>query len=323
MCVRFATDAPEIRARWTLRSPTLAMNHMPATGVSGLDLYVRTGGSWRFAGIGRPDVFPTNTFTLLNNVASKRRQYLLYLPLYNGVESVEIGVPPGATVERGAGAMPLRGVCGKACSPSSCLSPKTGKGMAPGAAPHRAPKPICFYGTSITQGGCASRPGMAYTAIIGRRLERAVINLGFSGGGKAEPEVADLLCEVDAGVFVIDCLPNLASGKVVLERVLPMVRKLRAARPEAPIVLVQNVHYTFPAFMPEPVRTVRDKNAALARVMRTLKAERVKGIHLVKSDAMLGGDGESTVDGVHPTDLGFLRMADVLAPALCPLISQG
>lgn len=288
LCVRFVTGAAEIHARWRLRFETLAMNHMPATGMSGLDLYVRLGGQWRWIGVGRPEKYPVSEFQLVSGVAPGRRQYLLYLPLYNGVDSVEIGLPRRAAVAK---APPRRG---------------------------RSGRPICFYGTSITQGGCASRPGMAYPAILGRRLERPTINLGFSGNGQAEPEVARLLAELDPSVFVLDCLPNLTLAQV-LERVGPMVRTIRAARVQTPIVLVENVRYQQAPCATEQRRNWTAKNAALRRVYRQLKAGGVKGLHYVPADDLFGHDGEATVDGAHATDLGFIRIANVLEPVLRPL----
>src|SRR6185436_7835587 len=112
-------------------------------------------------------------------------------------------------------------------------------------------KPIVFYGTSITQGGCASRPGMVHTAIVGRRLEMPVINLGFSGNGRMEQEVTDLLTEIDAAVYVIDCLPNM-SAKDVEEKTEPLVRTLRKARPTTPILLVEDRSYANSAVLPGP-----------------------------------------------------------------------
>src|SRR5258705_7674130 len=129
---------------------------------------------------------------------------LLHLPLYNGVSSVEIGLPKTATLAR------------------TTDRPKD-----------RA-RPILFYGTSITQGGCASRPGMVHTAILGRRHDRPIINLGFSGNGKMEPELADLLAELDPAVYVLDCLPNMTAEEVE-QRVEPFVRTLRKAHPTTPI----------------------------------------------------------------------------------------
>ena len=104
-------------------------------------------------------------------------------------------------------------------------------------------KPIVFYGTSITQGGCASRPGMVHTAILQRRLDHPVVNLGFSGNGKMEPEVVELMAEIDASCFVIDCLPNM-DAKEVAERTEPLVRKLREAQPKTPILLVEDRSYS-------------------------------------------------------------------------------
>ena len=174
---RFVTDADTVRARWKVRKPNLALPHMPATGVSGLDLYVRAGDKWHWIGVGRPE-HEVNETTLAQGLRREKREYILYLPLYNGIDSVEIGVPPNAIVE---------------------------------AAPDRyaGKKPAVFYGTSILQGGCASRPGMAYPSIIGRMIEWPAINLGFSGNGKTEPEVAKLLAELDPAVYVMDSLPNL------------------------------------------------------------------------------------------------------------------
>jgi hypothetical protein len=130
LAVRFVTDAPSIQARWTVTKENLAMPHMPATGVSGLDLYTRVDGQWRWLGVGQPRQSPTNTATLVSDLPPGSREYLLYLPLYNGVTSVEIGVPEGSTLAKA----PER--------------------------PESQRKPVVFYGTSITQGGCASRPGM-------------------------------------------------------------------------------------------------------------------------------------------------------------------
>ncbi|MFM9009452.1 MAG: SGNH/GDSL hydrolase family protein [Planctomycetota bacterium] len=288
MIVRFATDADSVAARWTLSSADLAMPHMPATGVSGLDLYVRDGRSWRWIGAGRPSGRSSETVLAKGIPAAdggQPRDYLLHLPLYNGVESLEIGVPPGATMSSAAASAP---------------------------APLR---PIVFYGTSITQGGCASRPGMAYPAILRRRLDRPVINLGFSGNGKLDAAVGDLLAALDAAAFVLDCLPNM-TAELVTERTEPFVRALRAARPDSPIVVVDNVAYPAGAILPASRELVRRKNDALRAAFERLTADGVTGLHHVNGALLLGTDGDATVDGTHPTDLGFLRIADALEPLL-------
>ena len=153
LAVRFVTDATELHARWKLNSANLAMIHMPATGVSGLDLYVKTeSGNWRWLAVGRPAAQET-TAKLVSGIPAGTREYMLYLPLYNGVQTVEVGLPEAAALQ---------------------LAPTRTSGR----------KPIVFYGTSITQGGCASRPGMVHTAILGRWLDAPVINLVFSGNGR-------------------------------------------------------------------------------------------------------------------------------------------
>jgi lysophospholipase L1-like esterase len=286
MCVRFQSDGMAISARWTLLSANLAMSHMPASGVSGLDLYAQDEeGRWRWLGVGRPESAPNAQAQLVAGLPPGRRAFLLYLPLYNGVESVEVGLPSGATAE------PL---------------------------PPRTTKPVVFYGTSIVQGGCASRPGMAYTAILGRRLDRAVINLGFSGNGTMDPEIADLMAELDPCAYVLDCLPNLNPADVA-QRTEPFVRTLRAARPTAPIVLVEDRSWTNAAFLPSLRDYHAANRAALRRAFDRLLAAGVGQLHCVPGEPLLGDDGEATVDGSHPTDLGFLRMADALEPILRPL----
>ncbi|WP_201750088.1 SGNH/GDSL hydrolase family protein [Tautonia marina] len=289
LCVRFVTDAPTIRAHWTLISDRLDMPHMPATGVSGLDLYARVDDQWYWVGVGFPNAV-TNTVTLASGLPPEAREYLLYLPLYNGVESVEIGLPEGTSLAK-----------------------------AP-ARPEGQEQPIVVYGTSITQGGCASRPGMVHTAILGRRFNRPVINLGFSGNGRMEAELAELLAEIDPAVYVIDCLPNM-NAEEVEARVEPFVRILRAARPETPIVLAEDRTYTNARLIAAQRERNQTSRAALRAAFDRLVASGVKGLTYLPGDPQLGDDGEATVDGSHPTDLGFLRMANAFEPALRPLLT--
>lgn len=280
LCVRFTTDAASIQVRWTLLNAALAMEHMPATGVSGVNLYVKDAeGPWRFVGNGRPSGL-SNTAAF---AVSPGKQYLLYLPLYNGVKSVAIGIPKDRTI--------------------SAWKPASSKPR----------KPIVFYGTSITQGGCASRPGMAFTAIVGRKLDTPVINLGFSGNGRMEPVMADLLAELDPSVYVLDCLWNM-TPELVAERIAPAVRKLRQAHPNTPILLVEdyNIQNVCPTKMGVVLRAVNEK----------LKAESVANLHFLSSQDMLGTDGEGTVDGCHPTDLGMMRLADAFTKKLAPIVHE-
>jgi lysophospholipase L1-like esterase len=286
MCFRFVTDADSIGARWTLTSDELQLVHMPSSGVSGLDLYVKDNGHWRWLGFGWARKKGENTRLLVSGKLNPgKREYLLYLPLYNGVHKVEIGLPPGSHF-----------------LPAPSYPPGT--------------KPIVFYGTSITQGGVASRPGMAYPAILGRALGYPTINLGFSGNGQAEPEVAALLAQLDPAIYVLDPLPNLSPAQVT-ERMPAFIRILRAAHPKTPIVLVESLVYPDGRYIEDGRgRRYRESNAALAALYKELLHEGEKNVLYIKGEELLGDDGEDTVDGTHPTDLGLSRMAKHMEPVL-------
>lgn len=290
LCVRFVTDADQIAVRWTVVSKKLAMAHMPATGVSGIDLYVNDEGTWRWIGNARPKE-QSNESVLAKGIPDGTHEYLLYLPLYNGTKSLEVGVPVDAVLAK-----------------------------APARPPEKA-RPIVFYGTSIVQGGCASRPGMAHTSILGRRLDHLTINLGFSGNGKLEPEIGALLAELDAAAYVLDCLPNMDPA-LVTERAEPFMKALREARPGVPIVLVENIAYQAGYFLPETRASYEDKNKALHEAYERLVADGVTGLHYVPGARLLGNDGEATVDGTHATDLGFQRFADALEPVLRVILNN-
>lgn len=281
LSIRFTTAASTIRARWTVRRERLALPHMPATGVSGLDLYVLHNGRWHWLANGRPEK-RTNDQALVRDWQGGARHYLLYLPLYNGIESLEIGVPPSATLDR--------------------------------AAPSQK-RPVLYYGTSILQGGCASRPGMAYPSIVSRMIDWPQINLGFSGNAKSEPEMAKLMAGLDPAAYVYDSLPNLTPEEAS-QRVKPFLAALRAAHPATPIVLVENVIYTDAEFVESRRKSYSAKNATLKAVYQELKKGGDKRLYYVPAQDLLGRDGEGTVDGTHPTDLGFERMARAVAPVL-------
>jgi hypothetical protein len=280
MSVRFETDAPAIAARWTLGGEPLAKPQMPATAVSGLDLYAQgETGAWRWTGVARwPDRFPTVEAELVAGLDGRRRAYATYLPLWNAVLGLEIGVPSGASFA------PL---------------------------PPRPQPPLVVYGTSIVHGAAASRAGMAYPAILGRRLDLPTINLGFAGNAHMEPEVAALLAELAPCAYVVDCLPNMAAP-LIEERAVPLVRALRRAHPTTPIVLVEDRTFADAAFRPVARESNRTRRAALRAAYRRLQDEGVSHLTYVPGESLLAADGESTVDGSHPPDLGFAQMAAAL-----------
>jgi len=282
MMVQFRTDATTLWADYTLFNERLAGANMTAIGASGLDLYARDSkGQWRWVGVTRPAGKIVRQ-EIISGLAPGFREYAVYLPLYNGVENLSIGVPPNAKFEP----------------------------VAP-----RAAKPIVFYGTSITHGASASRPGMVHTAILGRRFDQPVVNLGFSGNGRMDAAVGELLVKIDAAVYVIDCLPNM-NAEAVREKCIPLVKQLRAARPDTPIVLVEDRRNTNSWILPARNQHHTDNHAALRESFARLQQDGVKGLYYLGGDDLLGHDAEGATDGSHPNDLGFVRQADLFEPVL-------
>lgn len=287
MLVRFETDATEIHVDYKVTSSNLAMPHMPATGVSGIDLYgTDDSGHLRWLAVSRPTSQETKT-ALINGLDGKKRIYGAYLPLYNGTEYLKIGVPSDAEF----------------------------KPIAP-----RSSKPLVFYGTSITHGACASRPGMPHPAILGRRLDMPVVNLGFSGNGKMESAVGALLTEIDAAIYIIDCLPNMVSSEVA-QRTIPLVNQLRAARPDTPILLVEDRTYANTGFLASRQQRHATSRRELKKAYQTLLDAGVTRLGYLDGEELLGNDRDDTTDGSHPSDLGFYRQANALEPAIRELLN--
>ena len=288
MVAHFRTNAREIWIHHKVTSPSLAMPHMPATGVSGLDLYALDDeGNWRWLSVVQPKAQYTKT-AIVSGLPEGERNYEVYLPLYNGTESLKIGVPTATSF--------------------TPVAPRTDK-------------PLVFYGTSITHGACASRPGMPHPAILGRRLDRPVINLGFSGNGTMDPSVGDLLTELDAAVYIIDCLPNM-QGDAVAERTAPLVHQLRAVRPHTPILLVEDRTYANTPFLTSRQQRHETSRAALRAAYDGLIAEGVESLYYLPGELLLGSDREDTTDGSHPNDLGFYRQANAFEPVLREMLNQ-
>lgn len=283
LAVRFRSNSTSIAAKWEVRNNT-SMNHMTPTGIKGLDLYCLQDGKWIFAGSGRPQG-QNNTATMVKNMLPQEREYLLYLSLYDGVTSLAIGVDSLSEISQPVVDLPQR------------------------------TKPVVFYGTSILQGGCASRPGMAHTNILERWLNRECINLGFSGNALLDLEIADVIAGVDASMFILDFLPN-ATVEQMKERADKFYSIVRKKHPDTPVLFVEDPIFTHSPFDTKIAREVDDKNETIHAIFQAMKQRGEKNIYLLSSKEMIGDDGEATVDGVHFTDLGFVRYAELLYPVL-------
>jgi lysophospholipase L1-like esterase len=281
--LRFRTNADEIIIRYTVAGG-LQFPHMPATGVSGIDLYSKAiDGDWLWAA-GKYNFADTIVYKF-SQLSTKEqhvnnREYTLYFPLYNSVTWMEISTPAESFFK------PL---------------------------PQHVDPPIVVYGTSIAQGACATRTGLAWTNILSRRLGRPVINMGFSGNGRMEQPVIDLMAETNAKLYVIDCLPNMVGDAFpateIATRMITAVKLLQRKRPGIPILFCDHDGYTDEGINEASKENYRSANAAMKEVFYSLIIAGTKNIYNLSKEA-IGQGIETMVDGVHPNDIGMMRYAD-------------
>ena len=282
--IRFRTNSSAVYARWESTFGN-NMNHMTLTGTRGLDLYVNEGGHWNFAGSGRPLPGKNDMEAcLIKNMKPEMREYMLYMSLYDGISSLSVGVDMQAEI------------------------------LGPAVDSPRAGNPIVFYGTSILQGGCANRPGMAFTSIIGRRLNRETVNLGFSGNALLDMEIAELMAGVETpALYVLDYVPN-AYDYLIREKGEQFFRIIRDAHPDVPVIFLEDPIFPHSRLDQKMKEEIESKNKAQRELFYKLKRQGEKKIYFVSSEGEIGDDYEATVDGIHFTDLGMMRFVEHLLP---------
>ncbi|MDR0354104.1 MAG: SGNH/GDSL hydrolase family protein [Opitutaceae bacterium] len=292
--LRFRTDAPQIHVRHTVANDLVSANMTPIAR-SGLDLYARDpAGHWRWAAVAQPNIKTNDKHlekTLLDNPAPGTRDYRLYLPLYNTTTALEIGVPQNSAF--------------------TWLPPP-------------AQKTILYYGTSIAHGASASRPGMTIPAILGRRLDTPVINLGLSGNGKMEPAMARLIAEIDAALYILDCLPNMSAlaPDEISARLENTLRHLRKTHPQTPIILLEDRTYAHAWLFPRLQEKHQKARAAQRATYEKLLAEGMTRITYIEGATLFGDDDEGMIDGSHPNELGITRQVAAMLPALRRALGQ-
>jgi lysophospholipase L1-like esterase len=281
--IQFQSDSSKILIRVKLRQAS-GMYHMPATGQSGFDLYVGQPGKQLYFSTTRFSATAKDFETSLFNGTKENRHFTLNFPLYNGVEAVEIGVVAGSTVDP------------------------------PASYQHEGR--IVVYGTSITQGGCAARPGMAYPNILSRRLDAEFVNLGFSGNGKGEPALANLINEIGRKrLIVLDYEAN--AGDSIRETLGPFIDILRTADKEIPILVISKIRYAGELHNPGQLKSAMTRARFQEDLVKARRASGDSNIHFLDGGSLLGEHAdECTVDGVHPTALGFLKMANAIEPVI-------
>ena len=282
--IRFKTNSTSIHLKWESLFNN-SMNNMTDTGTKGLDLYALYDGDWRYVCSARP-IGKENESKVIAHMDPLEREYMLYLSLYDGVSDLEIGVDEGAILEQPTVNRPSR------------------------------EKPIVMYGTSILQGGCANRPGMAHTNIISRKLDREVFNLGFSGNALLDMEIAESMASVeDPGLFILDYVPN-ASAKMIDEKGEKFFRILRDKHPDVPVIFIEDPIFPHSLFDNKIKLEIETKNKAQKALYKRLKKAGEKKIYYISAEGMIGEDGEATVDGIHFTDLGNMRYVDHVLPTI-------
>lgn len=282
--ILFETNSSFIRAKWKLLNEVYLSNMTPI-GHSGLDLYCFKNGKWQYVNVGKPAKGVAQDGILIQNMDTSMKQFMLYLPLYNGLSDCEIGVAQDAVLRK------------------------------PTQPRINTAKRVVMYGSSILQGASASRPGMAYPAILQRKTGYDVINLGFSGSAKMEMPVAEYLAKVPADCYVLDCIPN-PSPEEIKERSYNFIKYLREKQPSVPIILVETLFRENGNWDQEAGKKIRSQNEEIRKTYNRLKKEGMNNFYYIESNKLIGNDHEATIDGVHLTDLGFMRIADAVLPLI-------
>lgn len=334
LAVRFNSDSKSIGVKWKLLN-SFNMYHMAATGIRGLDLYTLEEGKWLFVGTAQPYKIEGSNNVCRAMMRSKielpvnkngdieGREYLMYLPLYDGVVDLEIGVDSLAKIElpKNLDLVPQK-YLRKENKNYEKYSNAIGKA---------SDKPIVFYGTSVTQGGCASRPGMSYTSIVERNIHNETINLGFSGNGRMDKIMADKISLIDAKAFFIDCLAN-CTYDIIRDSAEYFIRTIAGNNPKVPVYLVSNYAYPYQYIDAKFRNDLSAENLLWYSIYKKLRKSGYKNLYFInvsgakiRSKKNLGGkietssigpDHEGTVDGVHMTDLGFIRFARIIEKVL-------
>ena len=287
MYLEFQSNAGKIQVIYQIEGE-VSMNHMAATGVSGIDLYYKSeNGSWNWLK-GNYQFADTIRYTY-NNIKPTNiidGYYRLYLPLYSKLKWMRIGVAE--------------------------------KDIFYSAEKH-VEKPIIIYGTSIVQGACASRPGMAWPSILSREIDRDIINLGFSGNGKLEKSMIEMIANQEAGAFILDCMPNLvdlaSDTLLVKKRIISSVLKIREKQSKVPIILVEHSGYSQAILQDGYNSTYTNLNLATKMAYKDLLNLDLSSIYIITKEN-LNLNMDCYVDGTHPNDIGMKRYATVLGDLL-------
>ena len=285
--VMFRTNSNTISAKWETVKRGYVNNITPIV-QSGLDLYIKKDGKWTFAGVARPSMNSADhKFTIVKNMADGEKECMLYLPIWSEVKSLEIGIDDDATIE---------------------------------AIPSPYKYKVLTLGSSITHGASASRPGMIYTARMSRNTGIDFVNLGFSGNCKLQPQFARLIADSEADAYLFDAFSN-PSVNEIETRLTDFVRTVAEAHPDKPMIFLQTTVRDEETFNTKWAKFNEERRATVRRMMSELVL-RYDNVYFLDSYTITGTDHEATVDGVHPTDMGFDRLIDTWLPKIEKILKK-
>lgn len=283
--IRFSSNSSIIKIRWKLKDNRNPSNMTPIT-AKGLDLYAFNDNDWKFVGVAKPNGTNKNEALVIQGMETINREYLLNLPLYDGIDLLEIGIDKNARISN-----PKKEIIDTF-------------------------RPIIFYGTSITQGASASRPGLTYSALIKRRLNKDVINLGFSGNGWFEKEIIEYAMTSNPSLIILDCTPN-SSADVIRKNLPKTINYINSIDNKTPIVLIESVIRDFAFFKKDDKSIfgtksfIKEQNKALKETYDNISKTN-KNVFYIRSENLIGKDNEATIDGTHFNDLGHYRAYELI-----------
>ena len=282
--ISFRTNSSDLSVKWTIKSD-FSMNHMTAVGIKGIDLYYKENGRWNYLSSGIPSG-KRNKASLFKGLSVKTRECRLHLPLYESVTSLQIGINEASFFE--------------------IIMDKD--------------LPIVFYGTSITQGGCASRPGIAHTNAISRILGFECINLGFSGNGHMEVSLGAIIAKIKAKLIVIECMANV-DIETIRKNTIPLIQAIRKTRQDSSpsIVFIEEAIANNRNPDQKYIQSIHQKNIELAKQVKIADDLGHENVYIISQVGLIDQDSEATVDGTHYNDLGFERHAKHLVHSLSEL----
>lgn len=287
LAVVFSTNSRTISVKWTTTGKKLGSNMTPVFH-SGLDLYIKEGNKWVFAGVARPNTVGQNhEFVAVKRMAEGEKECMLYLPMFNSVTSLQIGIDAEATIK---------------------------------AIPSPFKHKILFVGSSLTHGASAARPGLCYVARMGRMLNAETPNIGLSGKCKLDDFFANIVCATEADAYFFDTFSN-STKQNIEERLYNFVKRIVAAHPDKPMIFLQTIKRDAGRFDLGARKRNDDQRAAAELLMKKICKE-FKNVYFINPGFYVGEDGEGTIDGTHLNDLGVERMLNHTMPKITKILKK-